>query len=115
MTHEPLSGQSNLWLADTLWRLGAVQFGDFTLGYIKRAVLGANGVTVQSVDDLTTDLARTRDRTRAALGRVSFEGVAGRILFDEHGDVRRGVAMMAVEPGRPPGDRRRLFGWLGEH
>lgn len=25
-------GQSNLWLADTLWRLGAVQFGDFTLG-----------------------------------------------------------------------------------
>ena len=63
--------------------------------------------------DLTTDLARTRDRTRAALGRVSFEGVAGRILFDEHGDVRRGVAMMAVEPGRPPGDRRRLFGWLG--
>jgi orotate phosphoribosyltransferase/uridine monophosphate synthetase len=32
MTNEPLSGQSNLWLADTLWRLGAVQFGDFTLG-----------------------------------------------------------------------------------
>ncbi len=29
---EELSGQSNLWLADTLWRLGAVQFGDFTLG-----------------------------------------------------------------------------------
>jgi orotate phosphoribosyltransferase/uridine monophosphate synthetase len=26
------SSQSNLWLADTLWRLGAVQFGDFTLG-----------------------------------------------------------------------------------
>jgi orotate phosphoribosyltransferase/uridine monophosphate synthetase len=32
MTDEPLSSQSNLWLADTLWRLGAVQFGDFTLG-----------------------------------------------------------------------------------
>jgi orotate phosphoribosyltransferase len=29
---EDLTGQSNLWLADTLWRLGAVQFGDFTLG-----------------------------------------------------------------------------------
>jgi orotate phosphoribosyltransferase len=25
-------GPSNLWLADTLWRLGAIQFGDFTLG-----------------------------------------------------------------------------------
>ncbi len=29
---EQAAGQSNLWLADTLWRLGAVQFGDFTLG-----------------------------------------------------------------------------------
>ncbi len=26
------SRHSNLWLADTLWKLGAVQFGDFTLG-----------------------------------------------------------------------------------
>lgn len=32
MTDHELSSQSNLWLADTLWRLGAVQFGDFTLG-----------------------------------------------------------------------------------
>jgi orotate phosphoribosyltransferase/uridine monophosphate synthetase len=32
MNNEPHDGQSNLWLADTLWRLGAVQFGDFTLG-----------------------------------------------------------------------------------
>jgi orotate phosphoribosyltransferase/uridine monophosphate synthetase len=32
MSDEPPSGQTNLWLADTLWRLGAVQFGDFTLG-----------------------------------------------------------------------------------
>ena len=32
MAEDPLSNQSNLWLADTLWRLGAVQFGDFTLG-----------------------------------------------------------------------------------
>ncbi len=32
MPEDPLSSQSNLWLADTLWRLGAVQFGDFTLG-----------------------------------------------------------------------------------
>jgi orotate phosphoribosyltransferase/uridine monophosphate synthetase len=29
---EDYSSQSNLWLADTLWRLGAIQFGDFTLG-----------------------------------------------------------------------------------
>ncbi len=27
-----LSRQSNLWLAQTLWKLGAIQFGSFTLG-----------------------------------------------------------------------------------
>ncbi len=27
-----LARKSNLWLADTLWKLGAVQFGSFTLG-----------------------------------------------------------------------------------
>ena len=27
-----LTRKSNLWLAETLWKLGAVQFGDFTLG-----------------------------------------------------------------------------------
>ena len=26
------SDNSNLWLAETLWRLGAIEFGDFTLG-----------------------------------------------------------------------------------
>ena len=28
----PLSQTGNLWLAETLWKLGAIQFGDFTLG-----------------------------------------------------------------------------------
>lgn len=32
MSDPSFSSQPNLWLADTLWRLGAVQFGDFTLG-----------------------------------------------------------------------------------
>lgn len=64
--------------------------------------------------DLTTGLSETRDRARAAMDGVSFEGIAGRIRFDEHGDVRRGVAMMAVEPG-PAGPSRRFFGWLGAH
>lgn len=64
--------------------------------------------------DLTSGLAQTRERARRALAAVSFEGLAGRIRFDEHGDVRRGVAMMAVEPG-PSGPRRHLYGWLGAH
>jgi orotate phosphoribosyltransferase/uridine monophosphate synthetase len=28
----PLTENSNLWLAETLWRLGAMEFGEFTLG-----------------------------------------------------------------------------------
>ena len=28
----PAESQERLWLADTLWRLGAIQFGDFSLG-----------------------------------------------------------------------------------
>lgn len=28
----PLSQTGNLWLAETLWKLGAIEFGDFTLG-----------------------------------------------------------------------------------
>jgi orotate phosphoribosyltransferase len=28
----PLSQRGNLWLADALWKLGAIEFGDFTLG-----------------------------------------------------------------------------------
>ena len=38
--------------------------------------------------DLTDGLDRTRDRLRNALAAVSFEGMAGWIRFDEHGDVR---------------------------
>jgi len=29
---QALSRRSNLWLTETLWKLGAIQFGDFTLG-----------------------------------------------------------------------------------
>ncbi len=65
-----------------------------------------------SDDDLGAGLARTRDRVRAALARVSASGLAGRIAFDDHGDVRRGVAMIAVVPA-DGGYHHRLHGWLG--
>ncbi len=64
--------------------------------------------------DLTIGLADSRDRVRDALSLVSFAGLAGAIRFDEHGDVRRGVAMMEVDAG-PDGPRRHLYGWLGAH
>jgi branched-chain amino acid transport system substrate-binding protein len=67
-----------------------------------------------SDEDLTSGLPETRDHVRRALAAVSFEGAAGRIRFDDHGDVRRGMAMIAVEPG-PSGFQRHLHGWLGAH
>jgi branched-chain amino acid transport system substrate-binding protein len=89
-----------------------------------RAILGYDAVQAvaaalralppPSDAELTSDLAHTREDVRRALAGVSFEGIAGRIRFDEHGDVRRGVAMMAVEPD-PAGARRRFYGWLGAH
>lgn len=78
-----------------------------------RAVAEAlRGVGPLADDDLAGGLGRTRDRVRAALARVSTEGLAGRIAFDGHGDVRRGVAMIAVVP-EDGSYQHRLHGWLG--
>jgi branched-chain amino acid transport system substrate-binding protein len=62
--------------------------------------------------DLGSGLARTRRRLRDALSAVSFTGETGLIRFDARGDVRRGVALMAVEP-MEGGYRTRFEGWLG--
>jgi branched-chain amino acid transport system substrate-binding protein len=48
--------------------------------------------------DLAAGLPRTRDRVRDALAGVSFEGLGGRVEFDDHGDVTRGVVMVEVAP-----------------
>ena len=62
MSEEALTTQSNLWLADTLWRLGAVQFGDFTLGrttvnspiYVNLRLLIAHPTALQKAFDSFT-------------------------------------------------------------
>jgi branched-chain amino acid transport system substrate-binding protein len=64
---------------------------------------------------LAEGLAETRRRLRDALAVTDIRGQTGRIRFDEHGDSRRGVAILAVEPrpgGRPVA---RLFTRLGEN
>ena len=63
---------------------------------------------------LWRNLDETRRRLRDALARADFRGQTGRIRFDEHGDSRRGVVILAVEA--PPGGRHaaRLFTRLGE-
>jgi branched-chain amino acid transport system substrate-binding protein len=65
-------------------------------------------------EDLGERLAETRRHLRDALARADFRGQTGRIRFDEHGDSRRGVVILAVEA--LPGGRHtaRLFTRLGE-
>ena len=67
-----------------------------------------------SDEDLGKGLAHIRDDVRDAVAGVSIAGVSGRVRFDAHGDVLRGVAMVAVTPG-PAGVRTSLQGWLGAH
>ena len=46
--------QGRLWLADTLWRIGAIQFGDFSLGRTVRNV--KNGPSPQWLQDRLTSI-----------------------------------------------------------
>ncbi|MDH5200548.1 MAG: phosphoribosyltransferase [Candidatus Bathyarchaeota archaeon] len=66
------SRRSNLWLADTLWKLGAVQFGDFTLGrstvhspvYINLRLLIGHPTALRRVAHVLLDELRTLQQMR---------------------------------------------------
>ena len=58
MSDEALSNQSNLWLADTLWRLGAVQFRLFGHMFgVMRHSLKSNQQGISPFQALATSLA----------------------------------------------------------
>ncbi len=67
-----------------------------------------------SDDDLRAGLARTRDRLRAALRAVEVRGAAGPLRFDAHGNVRRRVPVLRVDPLPGGGYASRLELFLGE-
>ena len=62
----------NLWLADELWKLGAIQFGDFTLGnttvhspvYINLRLLISNPLALHRVSTLMLNEVRTLSSMR---------------------------------------------------
>jgi orotate phosphoribosyltransferase len=64
------SQTGNLWLADTLWKLGAVQFGDFTLGrtavhspvYVDLGLLISKPAALQRAARVIRDEVRTLQR-----------------------------------------------------
>jgi orotate phosphoribosyltransferase/uridine monophosphate synthetase len=63
---------ANLWLADELWKLGAIQFGDFTLGkstvnspvYVNLRRLISNPHALQRVAEVMLDEVHTLQRMR---------------------------------------------------
>ena len=63
---------ANLWLADELWKLGAIQFGDFTLGkstvnspvYVNLRRLISNPQALQRVAEVMLDEVQTLQRMR---------------------------------------------------
>ena len=63
---------ANLWLADELWKLDAIQFGDFTLGqstvnspvYVNLRRLISNPRALQRVAEVMLDEVRTLQRMR---------------------------------------------------
>lgn len=64
--------------------------------------------------DLQAGLGATRVRLRDALAAVELRGASGRVRFDRHGDVRRGVAVMRVERDDGRGYVSRLQRVMGE-
>jgi branched-chain amino acid transport system substrate-binding protein len=89
-----------------------------------RAVLAHEAVTAVaaalqklgplSEADLRTSVSATRARLRDALQGERVRGEVGTIAFDEHGDCRRGVAIMEIWKGPGGGYRPHLYRWLGE-
>ena len=61
-------------------------------------------------EDLDAGLPATRTRLRESLASVKVQGKTGLIHFDDHGDVRRGAAIIQVAPNERP----RLHLWLGD-
>ena len=64
-------------------------------------------------EELVSGLAGARERLRQALVAVDVQGVTGAIRFDAHGDVRRGLAIIRIDPG-PGGHVSRLYRQLEE-
>ena len=75
---------ANLWLADELWKLGAIQFGDFTLGdtavnspvYVNLRLLISNPQVLRRTAEVILDEVRTLQSMRQPR-LASYDLVAG--------------------------------------
>lgn len=106
-----LSQDSNLWLAEALWRLGAVQFGEYTLG--RTAVRSPVYLNVRKIIGHPETLRRAADVIHAEItalqamrnpGLAHFDLVAGVPLGGLHiattYSLRANVPLVYLHPGR---------------
>lgn len=102
---------ANLWLADELWKLGALQFGDFTLGetavnspvYVNLRLLISNPKVLQRVVTVMQDEVRTLQSMRHPqvghydlIAGVPFGGLHLATAYALHS----GLPMIYLHPAR---------------
>jgi orotate phosphoribosyltransferase len=106
-----LSQDSNLWLAEALWRLGAVQFGEFTLGrtavrspiYINmRKLIGYPDAMLRAADVIHAEITALQAMRHPQV--APFDLVAGVPLGGLHiataYSLRAGVPMVYLHPDK---------------
>lgn len=106
-----LSQDSNLWLAELLWRLGAVQFGEFTLGrtavrspiYLNpRKLIGHPNAMRRAANVIEAEIKALQAMRHPQLAR--FDLVAGVPLGGLHlataYSLEANVPMVYLHPGR---------------
>ncbi len=102
---------ANLWLADELWKLGAVQFGDFTLGetaihspvYVNLRLLISNPEVLQRTVAVMRDEVRALQSMRHAqmarydlIAGVPFGGLHLATAYS----LRSGIPMIYLHPAK---------------
>lgn len=117
------SGEPNgrLWLAELLWRLGGVQFGDFTLGNtVRNSPVYVNPkLLIARPEALAHVAALLAEELQLALARRNrpvepFELIAGVPIGGLHVatalSLRMGVPLLYARPDRPEDERPQIEG-----
>lgn len=110
--------QGRLWLAETLWKLGCVQFGDFTLGRtVRNSPVYVNAKLMISRPDALRQTARLiEDELQMALAMRNrpvepFDAIAGVPIGGLHIatalSLQMGVPLLYVRPPRREGEVER--------
>ena len=117
MSNRPDDGtagpRGRLWLAETLWKLGSVQFGDFTLGRtVRGSPVYVNAKLLISRPDALLEVARlVEDEIRMALAMRNqpiepFDSIAGVPIGGLHIatalSLQMQVPLLYVRPPREP-------------